>query len=73
MRNNLYMFRHNKRLSQAEMAEKIGCHRATYAAIEIGTRDGRLAFWAKLQKAFDIPNADLVALMKKDNTDRAND
>lgn len=73
MRNNLYMFRHNKRLSQAEIAKKIGCHRATYAAIEIGTRNGRVTFWAKLQKAFDIPDADLGALMRVDDTDNAND
>lgn len=62
MRNGLYMFRHSKRLSQAAISKKIGCNRATYAAIENGTRNGNGAFWSKLQKAF--PNADIGELMK---------
>lgn len=66
MRNGLYMFRHAKRLSQAEMAEKIGCNRATYAAIEIGKRDGRMAFWNSLKKAFNISDAEIGGLMKID-------
>lgn len=66
MRKGLYMFRHDKRLSQAEMAEKIGCNRATYAAIEIGKRNGRVSFWKKLQKAFGIPDANIWELMKID-------
>lgn len=66
MRNRLYMFRHAKRLSQAEMAEKIGCNRATYAAIEIGKRDGRMAFWNSLKKAFNVSDAEIGGLMKID-------
>lgn len=66
MRNGLYMFRHRMRLSQAEMAEKIGCNRATYAAIEIGARNGRMTFWNKLQKAFGVPDAELGGLMRVD-------
>lgn len=66
MRNGLYMFRHSKRLSQAEMAKKIGCNRATYAAIEIGARNGRMTFWNKLQKAFGVPDAELGGLMRVD-------
>lgn len=72
MRNGLYMFRHGKRLSQAEMAKQIGCNRSTYAAIEVGTRNGRASFWNKLQKAFGISDADIGGLMKVDaeNGDR---
>ena len=66
MRNGLYMFRHGMRLSQAEMANKIGCNRATYAAIEIGARNGRMTFWNKLQKAFGVSDADIGALMRVD-------
>lgn len=66
MRNGLYMFRHGMRLSQEEMAKKIGVNRATYAAIEIGKRDGRVTFWNKLQKAFGIPDADIGGLMRVD-------
>ena len=67
MRNGLYMFRHGMRLSQAEMASRIGCNRQTYAAIEIGKRDGRMSFWNKLQTTFNIPDADMGGLMRIDN------
>lgn len=54
MRNNLYLFRHGMRLSQAEMAQRIGCSRATYSSIECGARNGTMTFWNKLQKAFNL-------------------
>lgn len=73
MRNGLYMFRHGKRLSQREIAEKIGCSRATYSAIENGTRNGTMTFWGKLQTAFDIPDADIGGLMRVDKTTAKND
>ena len=65
-RNGLYMFRHNMRLSQEEMAKRIGCSRATYSSIECGTRDGRMSFWRKLQKAFSIGDDHIGELMKID-------
>lgn len=64
MRNGLYMFRCSKRLSRSQMAEKIGCHRETYSAIERGDRDGRMKFWNALQVAFDIPDTEIGGLMK---------
>ena len=66
MRNGLYMFRHARRLSQKEMADKIGCSRATYSAIECGTRNGTMTFWNNLQKAFDILDAEIGGLMRVD-------
>lgn len=66
MRSGLYMFRHRMRLSQAEMADKIGCNRATYAAIEIGKRDGRMTFWNNLKKAFNVSDAEIGGLMRVD-------
>ena len=73
MRNGLYMYRHRKRLSQQQMADQIGCNRATYAAIEAGKRDGRVAFWNALQTAFDIPDADIGGLMRNDKEQTEND
>lgn len=64
MRNELYLYRHRLRLSQAEMAAKIGCNRATYAAIEKGTRNGRVTFWQDLQKAFNISDNEIGVLMR---------
>lgn len=66
MRSNLYMFRHAQRLSQQEMADKIGCHRATYSAIETGKQNGRVKFWEDLKKAFNITDAEKGELMKRD-------
>ena len=66
MRTNLKVFRVKLKLSQEEMAKKIGCTRATYAAIENGTRNGRHVFWKKLQAAFDIPENEMWELMKID-------
>lgn len=65
-RNKLYMFRHGKRLSQSEIAKKIGCSRATYSAIETGARNGTMTFWRKFQAAFDIPDAEIGVLMRVD-------
>lgn len=66
MRTNLKLFRVKHQLTQEEMADKIGCIRCTYAAIEGGTRNGRDFFWQSLQKAFDIPDEDMWALKKID-------
>lgn len=73
MRNGLYMFRHGKRLSQSEIAKKIGCSRATYSSIECGTRNGTMSFWRKLQQAFDIPDAEIGGLMRVDERQPKND
>lgn len=66
MRTNLKIFRIRQKLSQAEMAEKIGCRRSTYSAIEQGTRNGRLSFWDALKTAFDLPDTEIGGLMKND-------
>lgn len=65
-RHGLYMFRHDRKLSQREISEKIGCSRASYSAIENGTRNGTITFWHKLQTAFDIPDAEIGGLMRRD-------
>ena len=66
MRKNLKLFRVSCDLSQGEMAEKIGCTRGGYQAIESGLREGRQKFWDKLQKAFDIPDAEMWSLKKNE-------
>ena len=66
MRTNLKIFRVKRHLSQAEMCEKIGCSRATYSAVESGSRLGRQTFWKDLQKAFKIPDAIMWELMKNE-------
>lgn len=66
MRNGLYLFRHSLRLSQQAMADKIGCSRATYSAVECATRNGTMTFWRKLQTAFNISDAEIGGLMRVD-------
>lgn len=65
-RTNLKVFRVKQHMSQEEMAAKIDFQRSTYSAIESGKRNGRRAFWIELQKAFNIPEADMWELMKND-------
>ena len=63
-RHNLYMFRCDKRLTQAEIAATIGVSRQVYAYVEKGKRSGNQAFWDGLQKAFNIPDTEMYALQK---------
>lgn len=67
MRTELKIFRIKQNLSQQEMADKIGCKRSTYSAIEKGIRDGKQDFWLALQKAFVIPDGDIWGLMHKES------
>lgn len=64
MRKRLYMLRHDLRLSQQAMANKIGCNRETYASIERGARNGSMTFWNKLQTAFNVSDAEIGGLMR---------
>lgn len=66
MRINLKVFRTKEQLSQGEIAEKVGYSRTAYTAIENGSREGKMEFWDTLQKAFDIPDADMWDLMKNE-------
>ena len=66
MRHNLYMFRCDKRLTQAEMAKLLGVSRVTYSCIENGKRSASQAFWDTLQDMFDIPDSQMYSLMKLD-------
>lgn len=66
-RTNLKLFRVKHKLSQEEIAAKIGCIRATYSAIECGKRNGRETFWGDLRKAFNISENELSELKKLDD------
>lgn len=64
VRHNLYMFRCDKRLTQAQIAAEIGVSRQVYAYVEKGKRSGNQAFWDNLQKAFNVPDTEMYALQK---------
>lgn len=66
VRTNLKVLRVRHNLSQQEMAERLGCTRATYAAIEVGQRNGSHRFWTAVQDKFMIPDCEMWELMKVD-------
>ena len=66
MRTNLKVFRIKQQMSQDEISAKIGCTRATYAAVENGARNGKQDFWKSLQDAFRLPDSEMWQMMKND-------
>lgn len=63
-RRNLKVLRAKHGLTRAEMADKIGVSRGTYSEIENGKRSCSQNFLAKLQAAFEIPDAEMWELTK---------
>lgn len=67
MRTNLKVFRVAHKLTQAEIAAKLGVSRQTYAYVERGERLGTQSFWDTLQQVFNVPDSEMYSLMKIDN------
>lgn len=65
-RKNLKIFRIRHDLTQSDMAQRVGCDRASYSAIEVGSRNPSFEFMEKLQTAFDIPDAEMWALLRSE-------
>lgn len=65
-RLKLKIFRIEHDLMQSDMANKIGCSRDAYSAIERGERDPSYDFMEKLQLAFDIPAERMWALLERE-------
>ena len=63
-RMNLLKFRGAMALTQDVISSRIGVNRQYYAAVERGRINGNPDFWAKLQKAFDIPDSEMYPLQK---------
>ena len=64
MRLNLRVFRVGQKLTQAEMAKKIGCSLTSYNSIESGARNGSIPFLLSLQKAFNLSGDEALKLME---------
>ena len=67
MRKNLYMLRHSHRLTQKEMAERLGVTRTTYRNVESGVTAGSVKFWVALVREF--PETNLVEITKVEVSD----
>ena len=63
MRKSLKLFRVEKDLFQAQMANKIGCSLACYNQIETGQRNPSLSFIKKFSKAFGLTMDEAVELI----------
>lgn len=72
MRTNLKVFRVAHKLTQEEMAEQLGISRVTYSYIERGERSGTIGVWSALQKAFNVPDAEMFSLQKLDKGEEVN-
>lgn len=66
MRTQLKVFRVLHKLSQSQMAHKLGYERAYYGHIERGLQNGSAAFWARLQAAFGLADVVIEELKKID-------
>lgn len=64
MRHGLFMFRHNKRLTQGQTAEKIGVTRETYRAVENGDRKPSTRFREAFVSAFGVTLDEFERLMQ---------
>lgn len=66
MRTKLKIFRIQQKLNQHQMAAKMGYERAYYGHIERGFMEGSAEFWARLQKAFGLTDAEIEELKEVD-------
>lgn len=64
MRFNLMKFRKGKKLSQKEMATKLGISRPHYSDIENGKKTPSIELAYKIQAAFEVD--DVLELLKKE-------
>ena len=64
VRQRLYLFRCEKRLTQEQFAEAIGFRRDTYSKIENGSREPSLRFCKGIAEAFGMSLDDALALME---------
>lgn len=62
MRTELKILRIKHHLTQVQLAEKVGVSYATYNLIEQGKRKGSTEFWHKLQKQFNLTDAEMWQL-----------
>ena len=66
-RKNLKIFRIEHDMTQSDMAERIGCSRDAYSAIESGARDPSYGFMEALHIAFAVPSERMWALLEREN------
>lgn len=63
LRQELYMLRVRKGLSQEQFAATIGYKRDTYAKVENGDREPSMKFCKALSEAWNIPLAEVFKML----------
>ena len=66
MRTNLKVFRIMQKLTQHDMAARLGYERAYYGHVERGFQDGSAAFWERMQNAFELTDKKIQELRELD-------
>lgn len=62
--NTFYELRKTNGYSQTELGRALGgYHKQTISNVESGLSAGKLDFWRRFQKLFNIPDADMWALI----------
>lgn len=60
----LRVLRARYNLTQEQTADILGVSRATYVNVENGKQRGSVELWQKIQKAFDLSDADTWRMMR---------
>lgn len=66
MRTKLKIFRISRKMNQQQMAAKLEYERAYYGHVERGFAKGSAEFWARLQGAFGLTDAEVQELKEVD-------
>lgn len=64
-RTKLKEIRKAWKLTQTQVAQRMGCTCTAYFLIESGQHGGKLTQWVKLQNALQIPDKDMWELIKE--------
>lgn len=57
-------YRKRARLTQAELAEMVGCKRVNIARIETGVINGSVSLWLRIQDALKLSSNELIDALK---------
>lgn len=62
----LKQFRVGLDMNQQAFADGMGYNRGFYGKVENGQQNGTIDFWNALQKAYNVPDAQMWGLMRND-------
>lgn len=69
-RTELKVLRIKHKMTQKDVAQKLGISIAAYSFIESGKRNGSIETWSKLQKIYNLTGEETWNLMHQDQQER---